>query len=87
MFTKTGWFGLVLTALSLVPCAQIGIAQVTVTTVPRDIDSSNQAGWWRPLVVRGTDTYFAFNAPGTVANNHYVKFGKWDGGPTGPSAF
>lgn len=81
MFTKTAWCGLVLTALSLFPGAQSGIAQVVVTTVPRDIDSSNVAGWWRPLVVRGSDTYFAFNAPGTAANNHYVKFGKWDGGP------
>jgi hypothetical protein len=80
MFTKMFWRGLVLSASSLCLFSQPGIAQVTVTTVPRDIDSSNQAGWWRPLVVRGTDTYFAFNAPGTVANNHYVKFGKWDGG-------
>ena len=32
------------------------------------------------------DTYFAFDAPGTAANNHYVKFGKSGRRPTGPSA-
>jgi hypothetical protein len=79
MFTKTTWSGRVLAALSFFLCAQPSMAQVTVTTVPRDIDSSNQAGWWRPLVVRGNDTYFAFNAPHPTANKHYVKFGKWDG--------
>jgi hypothetical protein len=44
MFTKTTWSGLVLAALSLLLCGQPRVAQVTVTTVPRDIDSSNQAG-------------------------------------------
>src|SRR5262245_42558760 len=79
MFSKTVWCGLALAALNLLPGSKPSVAQVTVTTVPRDIDSSNVAGWWRPLVLRGNDTYFAFNAPGTAANNHYVKFGKWDG--------
>jgi hypothetical protein len=77
---KMRWGGLGLAVLGLFSWAQPGLAQVTVTTVPRDIDSSNVAGWWRPLVLRGTDTYFAFNAPGTAADNHYVKFGKLTSG-------
>jgi hypothetical protein len=38
---------------------------------------SDPAGWWRPLVVRGNDTYFAFNAPHAVANKHYVNTSSW----------
>lgn len=44
----------------------------TVETVPYDVDTSNQAGWWRPLDVVGGVTYFAFNAPASTAARHEV---------------
>jgi len=50
-------------------------AQVTVEQVPAETDSSNQAAWWRPMVVKGNTTYVAFNSPGTAANTHQVKIG------------
>ncbi len=52
------------------------LAQVSVQEVPREMDASNQAAWWRPLAVNGSTTYAAFNAPAPTANQHYVKVGK-----------
>jgi hypothetical protein len=41
-------------------------------TVPYDVDSSNQAGWWTPLDEAGGNTYMAYNAPGSSSGNHRV---------------
>lgn len=35
----------------------------SVEAVPGGMDSSNQAGWWKPLAEFGGAMYFAFNAP------------------------
>ncbi|QYJ85011.1 BNR-4 repeat-containing protein [Shewanella mesophila] len=42
------------------------------------VDSSNQAGWWVPLSLKGDDAYFAFNSIGTSNGNHKVKIAKRD---------
>jgi len=44
----------------------------TVETVPVTVDTSNQAGWWRPLDVVDGVSYFAFNAPASTASKHEV---------------
>ncbi len=57
-------------------------AQVAVQQVPAEADSSNQAAWWRPIVVKGDTTYIAFNAPGSTPGTHEVKIGvQVNGGP------
>ncbi|WP_051651047.1 BNR-4 repeat-containing protein [Brevundimonas bacteroides] len=65
-------FALIIASLAPLTAAN---AQVTVEQVPREVDSSNQAAWWRPIVVRGNISYVAFNAPGSTAGTHEVKVG------------
>ncbi|WP_423465114.1 BNR-4 repeat-containing protein [Promicromonospora sp. MS192] len=43
-----------------------------VDQLPFTVDSSNQAGWWKPLDVVGGVTYVAYNAPGPTAATHEV---------------
>lgn len=43
-----------------------------VETLPVSVDTSNQAGWWRPLDVVDGVTYFAFNAPASTGARHEV---------------
>lgn len=77
MLMKTFWCGLALVAIAWISAPRDASAQVASQRMPRDVDSSNAAGWWRPLVVRSNGEVFtAFDAPGTAANNHYVKFGR-----------
>jgi hypothetical protein len=40
------------------------------------IDTSNQAGWWTPLVEYGGATYFAYDAPGRQPGTHVVYVAK-----------
>ena len=53
----------------------VSAAQIAVEQVPGQVDASNQAGWWRPIVVANGTTYVAFNSPGSVAGTHEVKVG------------
>lgn len=46
-----------------------------VQMIPAEADASNEAAWWRPLVVKGNTTYAAFNSPATDPDNHQVKVG------------
>ena len=48
-----------------------GASTVTdsVETVPVTVDTSNQAGWWRPLDVVDGVSYFAFNAPASTSRS------------------
>ncbi len=55
--------------------SQPAAAQVGVEMVPAETDSSNQAAWWRPVVVKGNTTYVAFNSPGDTAGTHRIKIG------------
>jgi len=48
------------------------------------IDTSNQAGWWTPLVEFGGATYYAFDAPGSQAGTHVVYVA--ERGPSGATA-
>jgi hypothetical protein len=48
------------------------------------IDTSNQAGWWTPLVEFGGATYYAFDAPGSQAGTHVVYVA--ERGPSGAIA-
>lgn len=43
-----------------------------VDELPFTVDSSNQAGWWKPIDVVGGVTYVASNAPGPTAATHEV---------------
>ncbi|GAA2878077.1 hypothetical protein GCM10010517_39980 [Streptosporangium fragile] len=43
-----------------------------VEKLPFPVDTSNQAGWWRPLDRFRGVTYFAYNAPVADANRHEV---------------
>lgn len=69
----------IVAAFALILCNVVSLnaaqAQVSVEQVPREVDSSNQAAWWRPIVVRGNTSYVAFNAPGPTAGTHEVKVG------------
>lgn len=60
-------------SLAVTPASAFG--QVTVQQVPAEMDASNQAAWWRPIVVKGSTTVVAFDAPGNVDGNHEVKVG------------
>ncbi|MFD0660425.1 BNR-4 repeat-containing protein [Thermocatellispora tengchongensis] len=40
--------------------------------LPYQVDSSNQAGWWRPADTLNGVTYFAYNAPAAEAGRHEV---------------
>ncbi|MGP4095343.1 BNR-4 repeat-containing protein [Nonomuraea sp. KM90] len=52
--------------------ADLAAAQPAPERLPFTVDSSNQAGWWRPLdSFRGVD-YFAYNAPAAEAGRHEV---------------
>ncbi|MGK9148320.1 BNR repeat-containing protein [Plantibacter flavus] len=44
----------------------------SVETLPYPVDTSNQAGWWRPLDVVDGVSYFAFNAPAAATARHEV---------------
>ncbi|MEU0484267.1 BNR-4 repeat-containing protein, partial [Streptosporangium sp. NPDC006013] len=43
-----------------------------VERLPFAVDTSNQAGWWRPLDLFGGVTYFAYNAPAAAGGLHEV---------------
>ncbi|MCK9794545.1 BNR-4 repeat-containing protein [Isoptericola sp. 4D.3] len=43
-----------------------------VDELPFTVDSSNQAGWWKPIDVVGGTTYVAYNAPGRTAATHEI---------------
>lgn len=43
-----------------------------VEELPFTVDSSNQAGWWKPIDVVDGTTYVAYNAPGPTAATHQV---------------
>ncbi|MCQ3830196.1 BNR-4 repeat-containing protein [Microbulbifer elongatus] len=45
-------------------------AQVAVEPVPVTVDSSNQAGWWKPIAISGGEIYFAANTPGSSSSKH-----------------
>ena len=45
-------------------------AQVAVESVPVTVDSSNQAGWWKPIAIAGGEKYFAANTPGSSNSKH-----------------
>ena len=34
---------------------------------PTVVDTSNQAGWWTPIVEHGGATYYAYDGPGSAA--------------------
>lgn len=59
------------TALASTDVSATGAAE-TIETLPYPVDTSNQAGWWRPLDVVGGVSYFAFNAPAAVSAQHEV---------------
>ncbi|WP_226531097.1 BNR-4 repeat-containing protein [Microbacterium paraoxydans] len=75
-----------LTVLALSVPASAGAATPEVENVPVTVDSSNQSGWWNPLVVDGDETYFAYNVPGSTAAKHQVNLavraadGTWTSG-------
>lgn len=48
-------------------------AQAAVERVPVTVDSSNQAGWWRPLDTFDGVEYFAYNAPASTGGRHEVR--------------
>jgi hypothetical protein len=50
-------------------------ALVSIKTVAV-IDTSNQAGWWTPLVEFGGATYYAYDAPGSKPGTHVVYVAK-----------
>ncbi|MBB2915141.1 hypothetical protein FHS43_006461 [Streptosporangium becharense] len=55
------------------PDRQAGRAPApAVEKLPFPVDTSNQAGWWRPLDRFKGVTYFAYNAPVTAAGQHEV---------------
>lgn len=55
------------------PAAQHQPRHATQTeSLPFTVDSSNQAGWWKPLAAVDGVTYVAFNAPGPTAATHEV---------------
>ena len=62
----------VVAAVALAVPAQADVTTTTVETLPVTVDSSNQSGWWNPLVVVGDRTFFAYNVPGSVAAKHRV---------------
>src|SRR5262245_12740605 len=51
---------------------------VTIETVAV-VDTSNQAGWWTPLVEFGGATYYAYDAPGREPGTHVVYVAKREG--------
>ena len=40
---------------------------------PVEIDTSNQAGWWNPIVEHGGATYYAYDAPAPTPGSHVVR--------------
>lgn len=46
--------------------------QVTPPELVAVIDSSNQAGWWNPIVEFADTTYYAYDAPGAEPATHQV---------------
>ncbi|MCK2213824.1 BNR-4 repeat-containing protein [Actinomadura sp. ATCC 31491] len=63
-----------LAALTLLPAvpASATPAGPAIERLPVTVDSSNQAGWWRPVDTFGGVTYFAFDAPAPVEGRHEV---------------
>lgn len=66
-------------AASAAPVAKEHPSSTVVDQLPYPVDSSNTAGWWRPLDVVGDTTYFAFNAPASVSSRHEVHLAARDG--------
>ncbi|WP_166348534.1 BNR-4 repeat-containing protein [Phytoactinopolyspora limicola] len=57
-----------------------GVHDAPIEQLPFPVDTSNQAGWWRPLDMFGGVTYFAYNAPATTGSRHEVHVAARDAG-------
>ncbi|WP_051172684.1 BNR-4 repeat-containing protein [Microbacterium indicum] len=75
-----------LAAAALVTTPAAATAATTVSDLPFEVDSSNQAGWWNPVDSADGTTYVAFDAPGPTAATHEVHVaaqsadGSWQAG-------
>jgi hypothetical protein len=73
--------GIRLTALAGLAAIGVTSPQVSppieVSTVAT-VDTSNQAGWWRPIIEHEGATYYAYDAPGDAPRRHEVVVARRD---------
>lgn len=55
------------TAGSIIP-----VSTVATEALPYRMDTSNQAGWWKPVAVHGGRVFVAFNGPAPRSDRHRV---------------